>query len=184
MTHEVLNQAPAMPAFDAYTSDDASQAAERARILAFVDEHPDALYRTCLEGHLTASGLLLDHSGQRALLTLHRKLGRWLQLGGHVDGDGDLAAAALREAIEESGIDGLEVDPRVLDLDVHAIPERGDEPEHLHLDVRFQLRAPEGARERASGESIELRWVAPDELGELEVDDSVKRLFDLVFGPR
>ncbi|QDU67115.1 NUDIX hydrolase [Engelhardtia mirabilis] len=166
-----------------YSTDDLVQIAGRERILNFIDSNPDALYRTCRDGHLTASGLVIDRAGERGLLTLHRKLERWLQLGGHVDGDGDLATAALREAIEESGIDSLEVDPRVVDVDVHSIPAHGDEPEHLHLDVRFLLRAPEGARIDASSESIELRWVAPHELDEIEVDQSVRRLFDLAFGP-
>lgn len=169
---------------EAYEPTSPEQRAERERILAFIDEHPDALHRTCQDGHLTASGLILDHAGERALLTHHRKLDRWLQLGGHVDGDGDLAAAALREGLEESGIEGLEVDPRVVDLDVHSIPARGDEPEHLHLDVRFQMRAPEGARPQAGDESIELRWFAPDALDGVDVDESVRRLFDLAFGPR
>lgn len=164
-----------------YEPRDEQQARGRERILAFLDEHPDALYRTCLAGHLTAAALVVDHAGERALLTHHKKLEKWLQLGGHVDGDGDLAAAALREAVEESGIGELEIDPRPIDLDVHSIPEHGDEPEHLHLDVRFVARAPRGAREELSEESIELGWFAPDELGRIEVDDSVARLFRLAF---
>jgi 8-oxo-dGTP pyrophosphatase MutT (NUDIX family) len=158
-----------------------AQEIERARMLAFIDEHPDALRRSCLVGHLTAAALVLDHECRRALLTHHRKLGRWLQLGGHVDGDGDLAAAALREAVEESGIEELEIDPRPIDLDIHTIPARGDEPEHLHLDVRFIAHAPAGAVEKVSAESIELGWFAPEELDRIEVDESVTRLFRLAF---
>jgi len=110
---ELCELARARDTVAGYEPADVDQIAERDRILAFIDEHPDSLVRSCKLGHLTASGLLIDHAGERALLTLHRKLGRWLQLGGHVDGDGDLAAAALREAIEESGIDAIEVDPRI-----------------------------------------------------------------------
>lgn len=158
------------------------QERKRDRILAFVDRHPeDAHRRTCLEGHLTASALVLDAKGERALLTFHKKLGKWLQLGGHCDGDANLAAVALREAIEESGIDGLEIDPLPVDLDVHPIPERKDEPEHLHLDVRFLVFAPEGARELASEESLELRWFTPEEASDLETDDSVRRLFRIAW---
>jgi 8-oxo-dGTP pyrophosphatase MutT (NUDIX family) len=152
-------------------------------MLAFIDAHPsDAHERTCLEGHLTAACFLLDHAEERALLTHHAKLGRWLQLGGHVDGDSNLPAAALREGTEESGIDGILLDPRPFDLDIHSIPARGEEPEHLHLDVRFLGRAPEGAREVISEESLELGWFTPDELGGLNTDPSVTRLFDLTFG--
>ena len=154
----------------------------RDRMLAFVDAHPeDAHLRTCLEGHLTASALVLDAEGARALLTFHRKLGKWLQLGGHCDGDANLAAAALREAIEESGIEDLEIDPLPIDLDIHPIPARSGEPRHLHLDTRFLVHAPRGARERASEDSIELRWFTREESAEIETDDSVRRLLRLAW---
>jgi len=154
----------------------------RDRILAFVDEHPlDAHRRTCLAGHLTASALVLDAAGERALLTFHAKLRKWLQLGGHCDGDANLAAVALREAIEESGIEELEIDPLPVDLDVHAIPARRGEPEHLHLDVRFLVHAPAGARPRASDESVELRWFTRAEAEDLEIDESVRRLLRIAW---
>jgi hypothetical protein len=166
-----------------YEPRDAGQAAFRARMLAFVDAHPeDAHERSCLEGHLTASALLLDSTGERALLTLHKKLGRWLQLGGHCDGDANLAGVAWRELVEESGIAQIEIDARPIDLDIHSIPARVNEPEHLHLDTRFVARAAPGALPCASSESIELRWFRPDELGSIATDDSVRRLFALAFG--
>jgi 8-oxo-dGTP pyrophosphatase MutT (NUDIX family) len=161
---------------------DAAQAEARAFMLAFVDAHPDALLRTCLEGHLTAAALVVDAAGERALLTLHRKLGKWLQLGGHCDGQGDLGAAALREATEESGIDGLVLEPAPIDLDVHRIPARPGEPEHWHLDTRFVARAPAGAREEVSDESHALAWFTPAEARRAGVDASVTRLLDLVLG--
>jgi len=161
----------------AWTPPDEDQARTRDRILAFIDEHPrDAHLRSCEPGHLTASAIVLDAEGKRVLLTHHRKLGRWLQLGGHCDGDPDLARVALREATEESGIEGLAIDPVPIDVDVHVIPARKDEPEHLHLDTRFLVRAPEGARERASDESLELRWFDLREAAAIETDDSVRRL--------
>src|SRR5262245_64485460 len=118
-------------------------------MLAFVDEHPlDAHRRTLLVGHLTASAIVLDPRRQRVLLTLHKKPGRWLQLGGHCDGDANLPGSALRECREESGIAGLAINPEPIDLDCHRIPTRPGEPEHWHLDTRFLVRAPEGARTR------------------------------------
>lgn len=156
----------------------------RRRILAFVDAHPrDAHLRTCLEGHLTASALVLDSRGERVLLTFHRKLGKWLQLGGHCDGDADLAAVALREAIEESGIEDLAIDPMPIDLDIHPIPARKGEPEHLHLDTRFLVHAADGAIERASEESIQLRWFTRAEAAALDVDESVRRLLRIAWTP-
>jgi 8-oxo-dGTP pyrophosphatase MutT (NUDIX family) len=158
------------------------QAATRARMLAFIEEHPaDAHRRTCIPGHLTASALVIDARGERALLTHHRKLGRWLQLGGHCDGDANLPNVALREAIEESGIERLEIDPAPVDLDVHWIPPHKTDPGHWHLDTRFLIYAPHGARELISDESLELSWWSPAELGVLDTDDSVRRLFSLAF---
>jgi 8-oxo-dGTP pyrophosphatase MutT (NUDIX family) len=166
-----------------YRSPDPDQLAFRAQILAFLDAHPlDAHRRGCRPGHLTASALVVDARIERALLTHHKKLGRWLQLGGHCDGDANLAGAALREAREESGIEGLAVLPRPIDLDVHAIPARPGEPEHLHLDTRFLVIAAEGVRERVSEESHELRWFRPEEARRLEIDASLRRLVDVVFG--
>ena len=163
---------------ESFTPPDEAQRVERDRILSFLDEHENALERACIPGHLTASALLLDASGQRGLLTLHRKLGRWLQLGGHCDGDGNLVAVALRELQEESGIEEIRIHPAPIDVDIHVIPARKDEPEHLHLDTRFVAFAPEGAQEVVSEESIELAWFGKDELDGLKSDASVRRLFD------
>jgi 8-oxo-dGTP pyrophosphatase MutT (NUDIX family) len=171
--------ARARATLEAYAPRDAHQSEQRAFFLAWIDAHPDAAHRTCFAGHLTASALVLDATGTRALLTLHRKLGRWLQLGGHCDGDTNLASAALREAREESGIDELLIDPTPVDLDAHRIPARAGEPEHWHLDTRFLVRAPAEARECRSVESVELAWVGAEELETKALDDSVRRLFAL-----
>jgi 8-oxo-dGTP pyrophosphatase MutT (NUDIX family) len=161
-----------------YVPPDADQRAVRDRILSWIETYPaDAHRRTRLEGHLTASALVLDAGGERALFTHHKKLGRWLQLGGHCDGDGNLVRVALREAIEESGIEDLVIDPTPIDVDIHVIPARGIEPEHLHLDTRFLVRAPAGARARISAESLALAWLDPTELERAGTDDSVRRLF-------
>ena len=160
---------------------DEQQVQARVDMLAFLDAHPDALHRSCLAGHLTGAALVIHADGQRALLTHHAKLGFWLQLGGHCDGDANLPAVALREAIEESGIPDLTIDPTPIDLDVHPIPARPGEPEHLHLDTRFLAWAPPGAKTVVSHESKDLSWFTPDELGAIDVDDSVRRLFDLAF---
>ena len=145
------------------------------RTLAFVDGHPDALLRSCRDGHLTGSTLVLDHDHDRLAVLFHAKLRRWLQPGGHADGDGDLARVALREAVEETRLDGLDLLPDPVDIDIHRVdPPR--EPAHLHLDVRFVAVAPAGAVLVGNHESLELRWVRLDELRSLEVDESVLRL--------
>jgi 8-oxo-dGTP pyrophosphatase MutT (NUDIX family) len=115
------------------------------------------LRETC-EGHFTGSAWLVSADGQRVLLTHHRKLERWLQLGGHADGDTDLARVALREAEEESGLDDLTVLAEPFDLDRHRIPARGDEPEHWHYDVRYVVRAGSNEQFMVSEESHALAW--------------------------
>jgi 8-oxo-dGTP pyrophosphatase MutT (NUDIX family) len=151
------------------------------RFRAFVDAHPDCFERTCVPGHVTGSAWITSHDGARFLLTHHRKLGRWLQLGGHSDGDPDTARVALREAEEESGISGLALAPidgrvRPLDLDAHEIPARAGEPAHVHYDVRFLVVAPPDATITVSDESLALRWFAADQPLAVEHDESVARL--------
>lgn len=118
----------------------------------------DPFLRARLAGHFTASAWLVDRTGTRVLLTHHRKLQRWLQLGGHADGDRDLAQVALREAQEESGLDGLRVEREVFDLDRHWIPERGDVPGHWHYDARYVVHAGVDERYVVSAESHDLAW--------------------------
>jgi 8-oxo-dGTP pyrophosphatase MutT (NUDIX family) len=151
------------------------QEATRRRLLAFVDEHPDALERTCRPGHLTGSALVIDPSTGAVLVLFHRKLQRWLQPGGHADGDGHLAHVAWREATEETGIAGLAVVVPAIHLDVHEVRPPAEDP-HLHLDVRYLVLAPAGAPAAGNHESEALRWVAPGELHALGADDGLVAL--------
>ncbi len=141
----------------------------------FAVDHDDALDRACAQGHFTGSAFVVDAAGERTLVLFHRKLQRWLQPGGHADGDANLPAVALREATEETGIVGLVVDPDPIDLDIHEIVAPG-EGTHLHLDVRFLVVAPEGAVERGNHESEALRWVNLAELVGLDVDPGTLRM--------
>lgn len=143
----------------------------------FAARHADAAERGLQIGHLTGSAWLVDADGARVLLTHHRKLNRWLQLGGHADGDVDLARVALREAEEESGLRGLVVEPDVFDLDRHEIPARPGEPAHWHYDVRFVVHATGGKDFVVSEESHALAWydiaaLAANEDG----DESLRRM--------
>lgn len=159
---------------------DAEEGRDRDRILAFVTRHARPFDRAIPEGHLTGSAVTVSADGSRVLLLHHRKLDRWLQPGGHGDaGETTGEQVALREAFEESGIAGLalhETAPRPLDVDVHDIPARGDEPAHEHLDLRYLVVAPDGAQvSPALAELHEIRWVSWDETGALDPDSGLRR---------
>ena len=155
------------------------QEQRRTEILEWIDTHDDALYRTCLDGHLTGSAVVIDPSRPATLLIHHKKLQMWLQPGGHADGEGDLAQVALREAEEETGLRGLTVLTPAVDLDIHGIPARGDEPEHLHLDVRFVVLAQPGSiADPDEIETMGAAWVPPEDPDGLLVTDEMRRLID------
>jgi 8-oxo-dGTP pyrophosphatase MutT (NUDIX family) len=150
----------------------ADHEANRARSLAFLDEPPDAR-------HLTGSAAVVDPGTGRLLLLFHTKVQRWLQPGGHADGDANLAAVACREAEEETGIAGLTVITPAVDLDVHVFHNQtSPEPDHLHLDVRHLVLAPRGAVAVGNHESEGLAWVAREDLPGYDVDDGTLRLAD------
>lgn len=129
-----------------------------ARFQALLKRGPGVFERDHPHGHFTGSAWLVSADAQRVLLTHHRKLGRWLQLGGHADGEFDLAQVALREANEESGLADLSVLAEIFDLDCHWIPARGAEPGHWHYDVRYIVRAGADEAFRVSAESLALAW--------------------------
>jgi 8-oxo-dGTP pyrophosphatase MutT (NUDIX family) len=147
----------------------------RRLYLDHLEAHPDGLWKACNAGHITASALVVDPSRERVLLTLHRKLQMWLQMGGHCEPeDTSVQAAALREATEESGIAGLTLLPGgPVRLDRHPIPA----PCHWHLDVQYAVLAPPGAVQEISDESLDLRWFGYDEVADV-ADDSVVRLLE------
>ncbi|MGS2614351.1 NUDIX hydrolase [Micromonospora sp. LZ34] len=161
--HPALH-ADAVAVLGRWTPTSPTAAAARDRTLDLLAAGPVAMRREHRPGHVTASALVLDGTGERVLLCLHGKFRRWVQLGGHCEpGDRTLAGAALREATEESGIAGLRVDPVPIDVDIHPVACQGGS---LHYDVRFAVLAPPGAVERLSDESEALGWFPPDRLPE------------------
>ena len=166
---------------EAHTPRDAAQSALRDEILDWMHRHPkNAHRRSCLEGHLTASTLVVDETLESVILLHHKKLGRWLQPGGHCDGDANLVAVAWREASEETGLENLEIVPRIFDLDIHDIPEFKDVPAHRHLDSRFLVVAPRDIEPRANDESQGVRWFTIDEALDICEDDSLERMLFLL----
>ncbi|GHC61198.1 NUDIX hydrolase [Streptomyces cinnamoneus] len=145
----------------------------RGLYLDHLAAHPDGMWKPCQAGHVTASALVIDPAAGKVLLTLHRKLRMWLQMGGHCEpGDATLEEAALREATEESGIAGLSLLPGgPVRLDRHPIPA----PCNWHLDVQYAALVPGGAVEAISDESLDLRWFPYAEVAQV-ADDSVVQL--------
>jgi len=176
-----VDRKPLLELLDRYEARHPEEAARVARVRGLVAARADCFERSCPPGHVTGSAFVVSADGRRTLLVHHRKLDRWLQPGGHADGESDVAQVALREAREETGIDaltfvGTDGEPAPFDLDVHEIPARPGEPAHEHHDVRFLLVAAAGQEARASEESHAVRWFELDEIGDLDVDESVVRM--------
>ena len=159
-----------------WSAPDVEQERLRSLYLEHVERHDDALSRECHPDHLTTSALIVSADHTQVLLTLHRRLQRWLQTGGHCEpSDASLVHAAAREGREESGIDDLAVDPVPVLLSRHEVPGCGPVRPSHHLDVQYVAVAPEGAREVISDESDELGWFGFDDLPG-SVDQSVRDL--------
>ncbi|GAA1691937.1 NUDIX hydrolase [Nonomuraea maheshkhaliensis] len=164
----------AVAVLSTWTAPTPGEEALREQFLDHLREHDDAMLRECVPGHLTATTAVLSHDGAKVLLTLHPKAKMWLPMGGHCEiSDTSLAAVALREAWEESGISGLRLLPGPLALDRHAV--WCHPPRCWHLDVEYAAVAPAGAEAVMSDESLDLRWFPVDEIPELS-DEATRRL--------
>jgi 8-oxo-dGTP pyrophosphatase MutT (NUDIX family) len=158
---------------------DDNEAAMLEQIIRFVGQYSDCFERSLDVGHITGSAWIVDQEHSHALLTHHRKLDRWLQLGGHSDGDPDTLAVALREGREESGLKEITpVSELIFDVDVHLIPARKSEPDHYHYDVRFLLEANRNMPLAISEESNELAWAPLEEILALAPDASIRRMVE------
>ena len=135
-------------------------------MIDFIEKNPNCFERSNLKGHVNGSAWVLNPDEDKVLLTHHKVFNRWLQLGGHSDGDPNTWNVALREATEESGISDIQfVMQEIFDIDIHTIGEnpKKNEPEHKHYDVRFLLKAP-NENFVVSDESNALQWVSANEL--------------------
>jgi 8-oxo-dGTP pyrophosphatase MutT (NUDIX family) len=169
------------PRFAAALDDYLVRHPEEGEIVAdfevFLASHKAVFERSHAVGHFTGSAWLMSGDGERVLLTHHAKLRRWLQLGGHADGDSELPRVALREAEEESGLCGLTVEREIFDIDRHRIPARGHEPEHWHYDVRYVVRASGSEEFVINAESLALAWKPVREIaGDAQADASLRRM--------
>ncbi len=158
-----MKREPLIALLQAYASPFPEEEQYKSRMLEFIRAHENCFERSLEQGHMTASSWLLNHDGSKSLLMHHAKLNRWLQLGGHADGNPDLIGVALKEAKEESGINNIRpLSPSIFDIDIHLIPENPKEKAHYHYDVRFLLRVETEETIQKNHESKELRWVGKD----------------------
>ena len=143
----------------------------------FVDKHPDCFERSLSLGHVTGSAWIVDPDHRKTLLVHHKKLGLWLQPGGHCDGNADVAQVAIQETREETGLSEFQVfKDYIFDLDIHKIPAWKDVPEHLHYDVRFLIFTDSTQAIKVSEESNDIAWFDLEKLAQVSTDHSVLRL--------
>ena len=172
-----------MAMLEAHQPADEKEAHDIELIQQMIQAHPNIMNMNCEVGHLTASSVIVDDNSHKTLLHFHKRLNRWLQVGGHGDYETDFSIVALREAQEETGLPDLSFlsnnSPIVpIDYDVHTIPQNGDFPEHLHLDFRYVLTTSQPDQlSPEDGESAQFKWLTFDEALSLgDIDYSLKRL--------
>ncbi len=136
----------------------------------------NAFQRTYLPGHITGSAWVVNSDASKTLLVHHAKLNKWVQPGGHADGDENVLAVAMLEAEEETGIVNFKIDETIFDIDIHTIPAREDFPQHLHYDIRFLFHADENEPIIISEESHDVRWIPIDQLRKFTTERSVLRM--------
>ena len=182
-----MHRQPLLDMLRRYSTRYPDEAAVVAQIRQLIENAADCFERTCRPGHVTGSAWILTQDHTRCLLLHHRKLDRWLQPGGHADGQAEIEQVALREAQEESGLTQLELDGNPedlvpLDIDVHVIPARLDaagnivEDAHEHHDIRFLVVASADQELVLSEESNDLRWFSCQEVFEVTDEESVLRM--------
>ena len=163
---------------EAHRAFDHAEASAKAQTLAFIRAYPDCLHRSCLQGHLTASAWILSSDLQAAVLLHHKKLDRWFQPGGHVDGNPNLLESALREAAEETGLQVSDFNfasRTIFDIDAHTIPARPNEPKHTHFDIRYAFTV-DYQELPGNAESHDVRFVSLDQVRLFNNTSSVVRL--------
>ncbi len=172
-----MHRKPLLSLIQNYRIQHAAETATIDRFVSFIEANHDCFSRQLEIGHITGSAWLVNNNGSAVLLTHHRKLNRWLQLGGHAEGCSDIRSVAMREAYEESGLKEIRaISEEIFDLDIHRIPERRDEKAHDHYDVRFALRAVGSEEWSVSDESHSLDWVPVLDLARKTEDESLIRM--------
>lgn len=164
----------------AYNSEYAEEMVFRQRFIYLLENHHNCFERSLLTGHITGSAWIVDQSFSAAFMTHHAKLNKWLQPGGHADGDENVARVALKEALEETSMKGLTLySPEIFDLDIHVIPERKGIPQHEHFDIRYLIVTDKETAYQITEESHDLAWLSLDEVaGKTDANQSIMRMVE------
>lgn len=171
-----MNRQKLLHLLNGYEADTSAEQGMKTKLTAFVQQYEDCFERTLFVGHVTGSAWILDETRTKVLLMHHRKLDRWFQPGGHCDGNPDVQEVAQREAWEETGVTVKPVSDAIFDVDIHTIPARGQEPEHLHYDVRFLFEADATEPIVINQESKDIRWVPLADVTTLNDEESIGRM--------
>jgi ADP-ribose pyrophosphatase YjhB (NUDIX family) len=164
-----------------YSAITVDQKIYKSMMLDFLGQHDDAFDRSCRLGHFTASAIVISRTGDEILMMNHKKLNKWLQLGGHCDGDHDLLAVAIQEAKEESGLaDFRVINTSIFDCEVHLIPKDRQEAPHYHYDVRFLLQANENEPLVGNQESKDLKWISLRDAAYYNSEKNMLRLYEKI----
>ena len=148
----------------------------KKRFIEFVQNNEDCFDRNLEVGHITASAFIFDPNNDKTLLLHHKKLNKWLQPGGHCDGDKDTLSVAIKEVFEETGLVIINQAQPIFDLDIHMIPENKGIPEHEHFDVRYLLLADSKIPLIQNHETNQLKWVHLLEMENFTTEESLRRM--------
>ncbi len=172
-----------LSSLQSYTPSNEKEIQFKDSIIEFVRINPSCFERSSEDGHITGSAFILDSNRHFVLLTHHRKLNKWLQPGGHADGECDIYQAALREAREESGLKSIKpISKQIFDIDIHPIPAHGNEREHLHYDIRYLFEADREEEIIVSDESNTVEWKPICDIDTLSFNESIIRMVQKIIG--
>lgn len=149
-------------------------------VLLFIENEPNCFKRELLKGHITGSAFIVNKEFTKTVLVHHTKIAKWLQPGGHADGETDIAKVAMKEAEEETGLFNLEISPQIFDIDIHTIGARKEVPVHLHYDIRFLLIADETEPFQISHESTDIQWIMLSEIEKYNNEESILRMVNKI----
>lgn len=166
---------------EAFQAKDTVSEKTKIRFLKFMSENEDCLLRSNLEGHITASAIVVDYPAEMVLLIHHKKLDKWLQPGGHCDGDADTLNVAIKEVYEETGVKIEPNGQKIIDLDIHTIPQRKEVPEHEHFDVRYIFKADSITSLVQNHETLDLKWIPFEDVLEYTEEKSLVKLLNRIY---